>query len=57
MEILIFLLLVVLPLVHVVITDKWYGKAKFGWFLIVLFGSWFGYGAFLVVTHLKEENG
>lgn len=47
---LIFLLLLLFPLIHVLVSGRSHGGAKFGWFIAVLFFSWLAYIVFLIFT-------
>jgi len=51
----IILIVALFPILHVLISDRSSGGAKFGWFLATLFLSWIGYIAFLVLTPTKPQ--
>ncbi|HBV76931.1 MAG: hypothetical protein ACTJGW_15635 [Vibrio casei] len=53
------ILLVILtwfPAVHVLISKRSHGGAKFAWFLITAFTSWIGYVVFLIVTQKNKDK-
>jgi hypothetical protein len=49
------LLIMILPLVHVVVSSRSYGGAKFGWSLAVLFFPLLGYIIYLIVTQPAKK--
>lgn len=51
-----FLFISLLPLIHVLISDRSHGGAKFGWVLIVLIFNLIGYAAFLILTQRKADS-
>lgn len=53
---LIILVVLLWPIVHVLISDRSHGGAKFGWFLAVLFFSWFAFAIFLIVTQGTKDS-
>ena len=44
------LLIMVLPLIHVILSNRSHGGAKFGWSLAVVFFPLLGYIIYLIVT-------
>lgn len=44
------LVLMVLPLIHVILSSRSHGGAKFGWSLAVVFFPLLGYIIYLIVT-------
>src|SRR5690625_7692466 len=47
---LLIIFLMVWPALHVVISDRSHGGAKFAWFVVAAFFSWLAYLVFLIVT-------
>lgn len=52
---LIFILILFLPPIHVLISSRSYGGAKFGWFLATIIFSWLGYIVFLILTQPPRD--
>ncbi|TPW22199.1 PLDc N-terminal domain-containing protein [Marinobacter nauticus] len=50
------LIVAVLPLIHVVISSRSHGGAKFGWSLAVLFFPLLGYIIYLIVTQPGKQT-
>lgn len=50
------LIVVVLPLIHVIISSRSHGGAKFGWSLAVLFFPLLGYIIYLIVTQPAKQT-
>ena len=53
---LVVLLLILAPLIHVLVSSRSKGIAKFGWFVLVLIFWIFGYAAYLIVTRSSGRN-
>ncbi|WP_036234038.1 PLDc N-terminal domain-containing protein [Marinobacterium litorale] len=53
---LIILIAVFAPAIHVLVSERSHGGAKFGWFLAILFFSWVGYIVFLIVTQSTKDS-
>ena len=53
-----FIIVIILlaPLIHVLVSSRSHGGAKFGWFMLVLFFSWLAYIAFLIITQNKADQ-
>lgn len=49
------LIIVVLPLIHVIISSRSHGGAKFGWSLAVVFFPLLGYIIYLIVTQPAKK--
>ena len=49
------LLLWVLPIIHVIISDRSRGPARFLWFVAVLIFSWVGYIVYLLATRRPKS--
>lgn len=47
---LLIIILIFFPMIHVLVSSRSHGGAKFGWFLAVFIFSWLGYIVFLIVT-------
>lgn len=45
-----------IPLFLTIFSKRARGAEKFGWSILVLFTSWIGYAAFLIVTQIVEAN-
>ncbi|MBC2729523.1 hypothetical protein [Thiobacillus sp.] len=55
--VLMFLFVVyLLPIIWVLVSSRSHGGAKFGWFIVVLFFSWLGVAAFLIVTQAPKRE-
>lgn len=52
---LLVILLILLPIIHVLVSSRSHGGAKFGWFLAVFIFSWLGYIVFLIVTQSAKD--
>ena len=52
----IILFVVLWPLLHVLISDRSHGGAKFGWFLATFFFSWLAYIVFLIITQKAKDG-
>lgn len=50
------LIVVVLPLIHVIISRRSHGGAKFGWSLAILFFPLLGYIIYLIVTQSAKQT-
>ena len=44
------------PIIWVLVSSRSHGGAKFGWFILVLFFSWLGVAAFLIVTQAPKRE-
>jgi hypothetical protein len=44
------------PIIWVLTSGRSHGGAKFGWFLIMLFFSWLGFAAFLILTQASNDS-
>jgi len=44
------------PIIWVLISSRSQGGAKFGWFIVVLFFSWLGLAAFLIITQAHKRE-
>jgi hypothetical protein len=44
------------PVIWVLLSGRSRGGAKFGWLLVVLFFSWLGLAAFLIVTQAQRNR-
>ncbi|OMH38352.1 hypothetical protein BGP75_06775 [Motiliproteus sp. MSK22-1] len=53
---LIILLIILLPIIHVILSSRSHGGAKFGWFLAVFIFSWLGYIVYLIVTQPAKDS-
>jgi len=42
------------PIIWVLVSGRSRGGAKFGWFIVVLFFSWLGLAAFLILTQAPK---
>ena len=49
------LVLFLIPVVHVLVSSRSHGGAKFGWFLATVFFSWLAYIVFLIVTQGRKD--
>jgi hypothetical protein len=49
------LLIMVLPLIHVILSSRSHGGAKFGWSLAVVFFPILGYIIYLIVTQPAKK--
>jgi uncharacterized membrane protein len=54
--IIILVLFFLVPIIHVLISSRSHGGAKFGWFLGVLFFSWLAYIVFLIITQKTADQ-
>ena len=52
----IIVIILLVPLIHVLVSSRSHGGAKFGWFMLVLFFSWLAYIAFLIITQNKVDQ-
>ena len=52
----IILVVAFFPCIHVLVSNRSHGGAKFGWFLAVLFTSLVGYAVFLIVTQSAKDR-
>lgn len=52
---LLLILFILVPLLHVISSQRSHGGAKFGWVLLMVFFSWLAYPVFLIMTQ-KEIN-
>ena len=52
---LLIILLILLPIIHVLVSSRSHGGAKFGWFLAVFLFSYLGYIVFLIVTQSTKD--
>ena len=43
------------PMLHVLLSRRSHGGAKFGWFLLVVFFSWLAYIAYLIITQPAKD--
>ncbi|MCH9742087.1 MAG: hypothetical protein K0U21_02655 [Proteobacteria bacterium] len=50
------LLLLFFPMLHVLVSARSHGGAKFGWLLAMLFFSWLAYIVFLIVTQKNIDQ-
>lgn len=50
-----FAILILFPIIHVLVSERSHGGAKFGWFLAVFIFSWLGYIAFLITTQKAKD--
>lgn len=53
---LLIVLILFMPVIHVLVSNRSHGGAKFGWFLAVFFFSWLGYIVFLIVTQPAKDR-
>lgn len=44
------------PLLWVIASDRSHGGAKLGWLLLVIFFSWVGLAAFLILTQSRKDS-
>ena len=56
MMLLLTFLFMLLPILWVLLSGRSHGGAKFGWLLIVLFFSWVGLAAFLIITQPARDR-
>ncbi len=50
------LLLLFFPMLHVLVSARSHGGAKFGWLLAMLFFSWLAYIVFVIVTQKNIDQ-
>ncbi len=58
-EVIVILMVLVIyigPLIHVLMSSRSHGGAKFGWFLAYLFFWWIAYIVFLIVTQKAADQ-
>lgn len=53
---LLILILILLPMIHVLVSSRSRGGAKFSWFLAVFIFSWLGYIVFLIATQSAKDS-
>ena len=53
---LILFIIYLLPIIWVLVSDRSHGGAKFGWFLVMIFFSWLGLAAFLIITQASKDR-
>ena len=53
---LLFILVYLWPLLHVVISPRASGNAKFGWFVLMFLFSWLAYPFYLLSTQKTRSN-
>ena len=49
------LLLYLFPFIHLLVSSRSHGGAKFGWFLAILFFSYLAYLVFLIITQPVKD--
>jgi|TARA_R110001583_G_C5359137_1_gene381372 uncharacterized membrane protein len=52
---LLIIIMLLIPIIHVLVSNRSHGGAKFGWFLAVFIFSWLGYIVFLIVTQSTKD--
>lgn len=52
---LLIIIMLLVPIIHVLVSNRSHGGAKFGWFLAVFIFSWLGYIVFLIVTQSTKD--
>jgi len=55
-RILVIVVILFWPIVHVLISKRVTGNAKYRWATLVLLTSWFGYIAFLIKTYPDKND-
>ncbi len=53
---LLFALIYLTPIIWVLVSGRSHGGAKFGWFLVIIFFSWLGFAAFLIITQASKDR-
>jgi hypothetical protein len=53
---LLFALIYLTPIIWVLASGRSHGGAKFGWFLVIIFFSWLGFAAFLIITQASKDR-
>lgn len=51
----VIIFVILLPPIHVLVSSRSHGGAKFGWFAAVLLFSWLAYIAFLIATQPAKD--
>ena len=54
--VLLFVLIYLTPIIWVLASGRSHGGAKFGWFLVIIFFSWLGFAAFLIITQASKDR-
>ena len=52
---LLIIIMLLIPIIHILVSNRSHGGAKFGWFLAVFIFSWLGYIVFLIVTQSTKD--